>query len=439
MPVFYQKEKSKFGTTSGTIIAFPVDLISTDPNDADNVAKLPAGYLRCDGSVQSAIIYPTLAEVLGTGDASVFRQPDKTLNANQFQLPDLRSKYLKATATSNQGLINNHTTVNASGQTVSKAGIGVSITTNVGNSATVSFQGLFRIPPQTANLLGNLSFTKPKYTEEEVVDIKSMAPHVHYTNTSRCRIKPKNLNNIYLEDNYYVNATTIGVNNWFDATGQPSEGGYLEAQPACNFYLIGQDSNAGNLLPTLNGCSIEYWEVCYSGCSGMIQNCLVPNNKTYTFESEAQAEQTCLGFIKTNFTIGIGGSISGSSSDGYNSTNNNVGSDDIPQSGDNGYSHTAKLNNVLPFDPSADTDIEAAITVSNVVQITDDYNYEDDPTLHKHTINYTVDPTSYTMTTGELFIPTDGLKATISISPENTVALDDMVPPFTIVEYLIKI
>lgn len=438
MPVFYQKEKSKFGTTSGTIIAFPIDLLSTDPNDADNVLNLPAGYLRCDGSVQSAVIYPTLAEVLGTGDASVFRQPDKTLNTNQFQLPDLRSKYLKATAQSNQGLINNHTTVNASGQTVSKAGIGVSITSNVGSSTTLSFQGLFRVPPQTANLLGNLSFTRPKYTEEEVVDAKSMAPHVHFTNTSRCRIKPKGTN-IYLEDNYYINATTIGVNKWFDATGQPSANEPLTAQAACNLYLIGQDSNADNLIPNLNGCSIEYWQVCYSGCAGMIQNCLVPAGKTYTYDGDAEAEQTCLGFIKTNFEIPIGGSISGDSSDGYNSSNNKVGSDDIPQSGDNGYSHTAKLNNVLPFDPSADTDVIANATVSNVVQVTDDYNYENDPSLHKHTINYTVDPTVYSLTTGELFIPTDGLKATISVSPENTVALDDMVPPFTIVEYLIKI
>ena len=39
---------------------------------------LPAGYLRCDGSVLFAE-YPFLAEVLGVGDSSRYKKPDTTL------------------------------------------------------------------------------------------------------------------------------------------------------------------------------------------------------------------------------------------------------------------------------------------------------------------------------------------------------------------------
>ena len=68
MAVFYNKERSKLGSVTGSIISFSTKLETNEPTDPNNKRLLPAGYLRCDGSVYSANIYPLLAEIVGTGD-----------------------------------------------------------------------------------------------------------------------------------------------------------------------------------------------------------------------------------------------------------------------------------------------------------------------------------------------------------------------------------
>ena len=94
MPVFLNKERTKIGTTTGTLIAFPQELEVNDPNVGNSASLLPSGYLRCDGAIYSSSVYPSLAEVLGTGEGSSFRQEGVTLSAEQFQVPDLRSKFI---------------------------------------------------------------------------------------------------------------------------------------------------------------------------------------------------------------------------------------------------------------------------------------------------------------------------------------------------------
>ena len=51
MPVFLNQERTKIGTTTGTLIAFPQELEVNDPNVGNSAELLPAGYLRCDGSI----------------------------------------------------------------------------------------------------------------------------------------------------------------------------------------------------------------------------------------------------------------------------------------------------------------------------------------------------------------------------------------------------
>ena len=93
MGVYYTNERARYGGVSGTIIPFPIKMPDTNvPDIGDWRDILPAGYLRCDGSILSATEYPVLAQVLGTGQNSKFRRPDLTLSSNQFQLPDLGSK-----------------------------------------------------------------------------------------------------------------------------------------------------------------------------------------------------------------------------------------------------------------------------------------------------------------------------------------------------------
>ena len=50
MAVFYNREKSKIGTTTGTIIHWSKELTSNDPENTSTKDLLPAGYLRCDGA-----------------------------------------------------------------------------------------------------------------------------------------------------------------------------------------------------------------------------------------------------------------------------------------------------------------------------------------------------------------------------------------------------
>ena len=67
MPVLYSKEKGKLGTLTGSIINWSKQLASSDPEDPIIYQTLPAGYLRCDGTVYQAEVFPELATVLGTG------------------------------------------------------------------------------------------------------------------------------------------------------------------------------------------------------------------------------------------------------------------------------------------------------------------------------------------------------------------------------------
>ena len=179
MAVFLNKERTKIGTTTGTLIAFPQELEVNDPNVGNSASLLPSGYLRCDGAIYSSSVYPALAEVLGTGDSCAFRQEGQTLLDTQFQVPDLRSKFIRASSASDQGVINDNTVTNASGQVIERSGVGVNVSSNVGNVAVVDMVGQFRIPPRTVALTGNVGFTKPKRPDEEIVSINGFLPHMH--------------------------------------------------------------------------------------------------------------------------------------------------------------------------------------------------------------------------------------------------------------------
>jgi len=84
MAVFYSKERGKLGTLTGSIINWSDQLSSTDPDDPNTLRDLPAGYLRCDGSVYQAEVYPQLAEVLGVGTSCRYKKPDTDLLDNML-------------------------------------------------------------------------------------------------------------------------------------------------------------------------------------------------------------------------------------------------------------------------------------------------------------------------------------------------------------------
>ena len=72
MTVYYSKQKAKFGGVTGTIIPYPIAV-----NDNVNRNFLPAGFLKCDGSILKASVYPALANTIGIGSNCRFaKNPD---------------------------------------------------------------------------------------------------------------------------------------------------------------------------------------------------------------------------------------------------------------------------------------------------------------------------------------------------------------------------
>jgi len=579
MATFLNQERTKIGTTTGTLIAFPQELEVNDPNVGNSASLLPSGYLRCDGGIYSSTVYPALAEVLGTGDSCAFKQEGQTLLDTQFQVPDLRSKFIKASSASDQGVINDNTVTNASGQVVERSGVGVNVSSNVGNVAVVDMIGQFRIPARTVPLTGNVGFTKPKRPDEEIISINGFLPHMHYTTTYRCRTIRRQGSDIF-ELNYFNNASTIGVENWYDATdsGDPDA-----RQPACKHYQQSEVWNSGAYIPNSTFATFQYFGICKGSCGSFVNSCLIPTGKTMAINTtpEGQCKQTYsvfgIGLITVDMACASSGVNMGAN---YIAGATGVGSDDIPQaasspggvvqsfelyesldnldtyigagyynkgfgqwaytsygagvwsdlsdfaqsevnlSGGNGsgfrvlcrfeawpgdggnptntrykiaaiidggtnylagdvltfpdiggknisgapstgsggisfrvattsfgsdasagaaYTHTASLHQMLPVDTQVSSNQNVAYPqVSNIVESTEPFNYDSDPTTHTHTINYTTGLTNYEINIPETFIAVDGMSASISIQAETDTKIDNLISPFVMVDYLIK-
>ena len=576
MPVFLNQERTKIGTTTGTLIAFPQELEVNDPAVGNSAELLPAGYLRCDGGIYSEEIYPALAQVLGTGEECSFKQEGVTLGDNQFQVPDLRSKFIRASSASDQGVINDNTVVSATGQTIERSGVGVSVSSNVGSVANVDLVGQFRIPPRTVNLTGNVGFTRPRRVDEEVVPANAFLPHMHYSTTFRSRTIRRQGNAIF-EFNFFQNTSTIGVVNWFDATDSGDNG----RQPACKHYAQQLKWETGTYIPGggFLSTSYEYYGICKSGCSDFIRSCLIPTGRTidvnttpegisyqnipligrrrftppgtnevlpanyilggtgvglddiptsaggasgalqsfklyesieestdytgagyynkgvgqwaYTafggstiwtgLDDFAQQEVDLVGgsgtglrvFVRLEAWPGVGGlpsntrykvvgivdagqnyvvgdvltfpdvqgkSISGAPSTGSGGISLEIITTSFANIEDAAaYPHEQSLHNVLPVDTFAsNSDTIAYPQVSNIVETTNAFNYEEDPTRHSHTIDYTTGLTNYEIDIPETFISTDGMSASISIQTETDTKIDSLISPFAMVDYLIK-
>ena len=577
MPVFLNQERTKIGTTTGTLIAFPQELEVNDPAVGNSLSLLPSGYLRCDGKIYNESVYPALAEVIGTGATCAFKQEGVTLSDSQFQVPDLRSKFIKASSSSDQGVVNDNTVINAAGQTIERSGVSVNVSSNVGNVATVDMTGQFRVPPRTVNLTGNVGFTRPRAPDEEIIGANAFLPHAHFTTTLRSRTIRRSGSDIY-ELNYYTNASTIGVLNWFDNTGlntQPlgENCSNIERQPACRHWKQSEAWNDGAWSATGFSVSFEYYGICKGGCLGFSTSCLVPTGRTIDLCATPEGpcwqnvrilfvtlrlSMTCYAVNKTvaatyaegiegvgnddiptttpstggvlqsfslyenlNVTAGFvskglgqwsystagsylwsslgefatgevdmfGGTGTGmrltvrfeawpgnaglptntrykvvavtDGGTGYSAadelTFGNLGAYTLSSSptefrlkvnttsyGVNiqdsaGYAHNTSLHNVLPVDTVADNSVSVAYPqVSNIIETTLAFDYEDDPTQHTHTINYTTGLTNYQLNIPETFISTDGMSASININAESDTKIDNLIQPFVMVEYLIK-
>jgi hypothetical protein len=152
MAKYYTREKAKYGGITGIIMPFMIKLPDVNiPDQSTWKTLLPAGYLRCDGSILSAQVYPELAAILGTGQSSKFAKDPQTLLSSQFQLPDLGSKYIRCANSTGQYL---NLTLDQD-PTISKVGAETLVQSLVGDSVTIRYGGNFEVIGQETAFGGN--------------------------------------------------------------------------------------------------------------------------------------------------------------------------------------------------------------------------------------------------------------------------------------------
>ena len=158
MAVFYTNERARYGGVTGTIIPFPIKLSAINVPDQGNFKTLlPAGFLRCDGSILAAVEYPVLAQILGTGRNSKFRRPEQELTDNQFILPDIGSKYIQGGNAS--GAYLNDRVTNEDSTKPYRVGAEVNVVSLIGDKTTITYSGEFEvIAPGNIEFIGNPSF-----------------------------------------------------------------------------------------------------------------------------------------------------------------------------------------------------------------------------------------------------------------------------------------
>lgn len=186
----YTKEKSRYGGCAGLILVHSTPGIGSinDPLSTTFRSKIPAGYLKCDGSIQSAKEFYALSQILGVGADCRFKKEGVTLreatetDSGQFQLPDLGSKVIVAgrdsgvyTATT----VESQQTV-AGAKPLNKVGAEVEVVSNIGNQANVSYTGNFDITASTPKTMsGNSKFLYSTTTSQTTLDIENFQSHAH--------------------------------------------------------------------------------------------------------------------------------------------------------------------------------------------------------------------------------------------------------------------
>ncbi len=457
MAVFYNKEKGKVGSLTGTIISFSTQLLSNDPKDTKNRQMLPAGYLRCDGSVLFAEEFPLLAEVLGVGDSSRYKKPDTTLAANQFQLPDLRSKHIRATTSANIGLYNDLYVTDVNGNQVIKAGAGLDVIQNIDSPFKLTYNGEFYIPPQTSNLRGEPGFTLETgaYTYETGVQNNMFQPHLHRTTTTRARQKDRNGNDFgSSQNNSQRSDTSLNVCLWWANTRQmlcywQITTGSAVSKPGVNpvptniigVIIFGQNrqeqfglcwNDCGNfttsgycLWPSTDSCpnvNNQVWNVRLDndGCNSGGGN----NGDTTTYGNITYEPTWVIECVCETDPYGCPDGV----------TPNEINSDTLTNFGEG---DAATLN--LPF---TDTDEENYPTgygsVSNQTIQSGEFG---DEGIHRHRIPISSDePHTYQMVTRAAEARADqGLDSQIVIDINKSKKADKYIQPYIVTEYLIKI
>ena len=424
---FYQKEKSKLGSAPGTIIKWAKTIGSNDPNQAANIAVLPAGYIRCDGSVYLAEQYPQLALLLGTGSSCLYKKADQFLSDDQFQVPDLGSKHIEASTSGNVGVTKN-TEVEGTADdiTIEKAGIGVVINSNIGTTAQVGFNGLFTLESVNFQLNGNVGWTIPTRTEEEYVSVNAIGSHMHRANSNRVTIREDHNYGATVSRPYYRRAADAARGNGNTGFGDCKSG---------------EDTVGGKHFESVDpgGGEFNGEGNCNNSCRDWGQNWLGCLNGYTQSEGENSASSSVL-FCSTWPEDLL---LSGASAK-YDQQNAASGSKQrlsfeqsmTAESWPN-YASDVAVGSHHPY-AGGGGDIHPIC--KNVEQITEAPPGSEtlDRTEHDHRIDRQIEDTEYACTTREATWRPDGLTASANLRTSSTTKFDDIVSPYTVVEFLIK-
>ena len=192
MTVYYSKQKAKFGGVTGTIIPYPIAL-------TDNVKEnfLPAGFLKCDGSILKASVYPALANTIGIGRNCRFAKNPDDIADDEIQLPDLGSKYIRSSTSSGQYL---NVTLEQD-PTISKVGTEVEVISLVGDSTEISYSGYFEVLGQNGlTFIGTPIFESDTgFTLTDSLNEENFQAHGHYADVGVFTYLGKWSDNVFIE------------------------------------------------------------------------------------------------------------------------------------------------------------------------------------------------------------------------------------------------
>ena len=188
----YTNERARYGGCTGQILVHSSPSLGStnSPTSSQFKAQIPAGYLRCDGSILNAKDYYNLAQILGVGEETRFardganiRAADPSVNElGQFQLPDLGSKVIIGGR--GTGLYNNDfvDTGGASNVVTNRVGPQIEVTSNFGNTITAQYSGNMQLAQSgTVNMLGNPRYNVERETSETTLNIDNFQGHAHNT------------------------------------------------------------------------------------------------------------------------------------------------------------------------------------------------------------------------------------------------------------------
>ena len=176
MTAYYTKEKAKFGGVTGTIIAYPIAFNGFEAQEE----TLPAGFLRCDGSILKASTYPALASVIGIGSACSFDKSD--INDDEIQLPDIGSRYIRVSNGSG-AYLNDRLTSDPDTFVV---GTEITVESLIGTEFEISYEGYFQLVGQdNLEFIGQPAFNSlsGSSTVEDFLTADFFQAHTHSADT----------------------------------------------------------------------------------------------------------------------------------------------------------------------------------------------------------------------------------------------------------------